>query len=216
WPRAAPVTRATLPSTRPVICRCVICLDSFLERCASFSTRCVPWSPQPATNLLVKATDAVMAPPCDQHPWFETCKAQANCGAVDQVGRQVVGERLDVVLPDRLVDAGERQDDVVREPNDSPEGQTLPPVDQVCDRAGTFVGQVMPKNRVRDLSADLAGCRCVIPLSDTLGGFPREEALVAAAPAVSEEPDEVHRGGAYGAGDRAPDEDACGFHCTVS
>jgi len=28
--------------------------------------------------------------------------------------------------------------------------------------------------------------------------------------------DEVHRGGAYGAGDRAPDEDACGFHCTVS
>ena len=90
------------------------------------------------------------------------------------------------------------------------------PVDQVCDRAGPFVGQVMPKNRVRDLSADLAGCRCVIPLSDTLGGFPREEALVAAAPAVSEEPDEVHRGGAYGAGDRAPDEDACGFHCTVS
>src|SRR5258708_27468709 len=123
----------------------------------------------------MKATDAVMAPPCDQHPWFETCKAQANCGAVHQMRHQVVGERLDVVLPDRLVDSGERQDDVVREPKDSPESQTPPPVDptrqigdkcaldaptpppapgeQVFGRAGPFVRQGMPQNTGREPSA---------------------------------------------------------------
>jgi hypothetical protein len=45
---------------------------------------------------------------------------------VDDMRAEVVGERLGVVLPDRLVQLGKRKDDVVTGPDDRPQGDARP------------------------------------------------------------------------------------------
>ena len=139
-------------------------------------------------------------------------------GPVDEVRAQVLGERREVVLPDRLVDAEQRENDVSGGPDGGAERESVPharvalgaeqqPVPRARGEAEPPVRGVVEDPRVprREVALehgleqplrDERRCRGVLPGGKAFRGLPSREGSVAAVVAVTAIERRVHRKGA--------------------
>src|SRR3954452_1099054 len=139
------------------------------------------------------------------------------------MGAQVLRQRLRVVLPDRLLQPGSREDDVAGRPDPGTERQPVGPprlaqrrreypVLHAGERAVAAVRDVVdqrcPTIRQRTLEEaldqsppDLGGGRCLVPGVDVGGELPGGEGVGPAAALVPGEEQEVHGYGSGNAGE---------------
>src|SRR3954452_3865434 len=136
-------------------------------------------------------------------------------GPEDEVRAQVLGERLQVVLPDRLVDAEQRENDVSGCPDRGPERQSVPqlrrapraeeqavaaaggeaetPVRGVVEEPRVRRRKLVPEHALEQPLGHQRRRRSVLPAVEARGGLPRREGDVATVVAVAAVERCVHR-----------------------
>src|SRR5690242_2230806 len=140
-------------------------------------------------------------------------------GPVDEVGGEVLGQGLAVVVLDWLVQPGGREDRVIDGPYACAEREPVAgarlaqrlcgnsveravehavgPVRDVADQFGPLRRELLLEEPFEQALADLPGHWRLVPAGQAGGELPGEQVLLAAAAAVSRVQQQVHREGAY-------------------
>src|SRR6266496_1751173 len=178
-------------------------------------------SPRPRAELIEGLSPLATGTAVAWHRWSAPGKEAVGRGcahAVHQLVAEVLGQDLGVVLPDRPVQPGQRQDDVaggphrgaqdepmadlpgaqrpLHQPEQPTPGDPVAPVNQVVGQRGPLGWELALEDTLDDPLADLRGGGRMLPVLQSGRELPCQQALLAAAELVAGELDQVHGGGA--------------------